>query len=70
MKNENTKRVIYHYGASDKITKKSNLYDNEFANEFDVDDRQLELQKMQDRQISKTLSKNKKKNSSKGKTAK
>ncbi len=67
MKNSKNNKV-YHYDQSNK--QKQNLYDNEFASEYeDVEDRQLELQKCQARQISKNMSLNKK-NSAKGKTAK
>ncbi len=67
MKNKSNK-VVYHY--NNKNNQKQNLYDNEFASEYDdVEDRQLELQKRQTRQISKNVSLSKK-TSSKGKTAK
>ena len=67
MKNKSNK-VVYHY--NNKNNQKQNLYDNEFASEYDdVEDRQLELQKRQTRQIRKNVSLSKK-TSSKGKTAK
>lgn len=71
MKNDKVKRVIYHYSAEGKNKSQSNnLYDNEFANEYDIDDRQLELQKKQDKIINRSAARSINKTSKKGKTAK
>ncbi len=49
------KRTIQHYGY-DKINK-NKIYDSEFSNDYDIDDRQLELQKLIDRTITNKSSK-------------
>ena len=71
MKNKKVRRVIFHYNGNEKNNSKSNaLYDNEFANEYDFDDRQLELQKKQDKIINRSAARSINKTSKKGKTAK
>ena len=49
----------------DKNNKKKNQFEEEFANEFDFEDRQLELLKKQNRQLSKEANKKSKGNSNK-----
>lgn len=52
MKENNHKNMIYHFGN------KKEEYDNEFANDFEMnEDRQLTLQKIQDKSSSKIVKK-------------
>ena len=48
-------KVVYHYEANKK--NKQNQFEEEFANEFNFEDRQLELLKKQNRQLSKETNK-------------
>lgn len=60
---KNNKKVIYHYEANNN--NKKNQFEEEFANEFDFEDRQLELLKRQNRQLSKETNKKSKGKSNK-----
>ena len=60
---KNNKKVVYHYEANKK--NKQNQFEEEFANEFNFEDRQLELLKKQNRQLSKEANKKSKGNSNK-----
>ena len=54
---ENKNNKIYHYEKNDNKVKRNNiLYDEEYANEFGVEDRQLQLQKQQIRMFNRTKS--------------
>ena len=59
---KNNKKVVYHYEANNN---KKNQFEEEFANEFNFEDRQLELLKKQNRQLSKETNKKSKGNSNK-----
>jgi hypothetical protein len=68
---ENKTNKIYHYEKNNNKVKRNinSIYDEEFADEFELEDRQLQLQKQQNRQLNNN-NRNNKNSSSNNKTAK
>ena len=73
---ENKTNKIYHYEKNNNKVKRNinSIYDEEFADEFELEDRQLQLQKQQNRQLNTNNNNNNnsknKNSSSNNKTAK
>lgn len=61
MDKKKNKQVVQHFNSKNE-TKRLSIYDNEFASDMDFEDRQLELQKEEIRNYTKSNAKTNKKN--------